>query len=728
MAEKGNSLWLKLGIDISEFEAAFSQADKVSRKQQTAINANLRKISDAYAIQANNAKLAGDSDKARAIAVEALTAKVKLLAAAEANYAKMAEKARAGGNKHEITAATNAYNRAILQRQRAQLELQGSTANGGIWGNFARGLANRAGLGGIVAEFDSGAAAAKSFGVSTGALAAGIGALAVGVYAGTKAFGAYTDSIKAAQDTELSLYNIMRKTGLSAREADSLADTFAIGGVDAETGISVLQRLNKQILSAGANGNETTKALAKWNVTLTDGSGKLKPYIEQLQALSDGYSRAKESGQELEYLTETLGTRGAGLSKLLADFQLLTGELDKLGSHRSVDSAVVEAATNDILGKLLDNSISHTTQLAGRYSLDVLGEFKNALLDVSQAFRQFLETPEGEEAFRDLADAIKTVIRDIRDLLVALPQLIGKFNEFRKSVKDSALGRVMSMLPGPTWALSPLTSLIKGQGNGVDTGRIERVRKGVTNGLQRSKMSGMGTSTTSDAEARIKANREVSEALFKLTASETEQKLSELNKQVEAWRKAGADETTIARYEALRREEIEAEAERKIREEKEKTLKSAQAAAEKQARTVAKAVKAEQDAQKQRMSAAEQALTSQIKLWRAYLKMGDTAEFQDYALKQTLKSKGIRQSDYAAMNDRDLTGYMHAMQRFNDNTWLSNVRMPSFNGSPVGVNVTVNFDNTVVDDMGTIDRLANKVADTITPVITRAIGGEAYGY
>ena len=219
MANKNNGLWLSLGIDISEFEAAFSAADKVSRKQRAAIEQNLKKISDSYAIQANKAKLAGDGDKARALAVESLTAKVKLLTEAEANYAKMLERAKAGGNAREIAAATREYNRAILERQRAELALQGNkfSANN-IFGGI-RGAADRLGLGGLVQQFDAGTAAAASFGVSAGALATGIGVAAAAAYGATKAFTVLSDSMESAQKTELALYNIMRFKWYGCRQS-----------------------------------------------------------------------------------------------------------------------------------------------------------------------------------------------------------------------------------------------------------------------------------------------------------------------------------------------------------------------------------------------------------------------------------------------------------------------------------------------------------------------------
>ena len=44
-------------------------------------------------------------------------------------------------------------------------------------------------------------------------------------------------------------------------------------------------------------------------------------------------------------------------------------------------------------------------------------------------------------------------------------------------------------------------------------------------------------------------------------------------------------------------------------------------------------------------------------------------------------------------------------------------------------NINITFDNTVVEDVSTMDKLANKVADIITPVIQNALNNNVqYNY
>ena len=145
---------------------------------------------------------------------------------------------------------------------------------------------------------------------------------------------------------------------------------------------------------------------------------------------------------------------------------------------------------------------------------------------------------------------------------------------------------------------------------------------------------------------------------------------------------------------------------------------------------------AERQKSEVRKSEAEKALTSQKKLWRAYLRMGDSGEFQQYALKQQLRSMGISRKDYNSMSAEGLMGFTDAMERFRNNTWFSQLNgMTGTTANSVAlstrppININLSFDNTVVEDMGTIDRLANRVADVIQPVIERAVnGGAEYGY
>ena len=92
------------------------------------------------------------------------------------------------------------------------------------------------------------------------------------------------------------------------------------------------------------------------------------------------------------------------------------------------------------------------------------------------------------------------------------------------------------------------------------------------------------------------------------------------------------------------------------------------------------------------------------------------------------------------MNVNALEGFMNAMDKFKNNTWLSQLNnagsLSAIGGAknnqpPVNneVHIEVKLDNVVVEDMGTIERLANKVSDAIIPEVKKAIdGGAAYGY
>ena len=130
----GNKLWLELGLDVSAFDAAFSSADKTASKRRKTINDSLSAITKKFQQQINEAKLAGDSERALALDTERLAAKVEVLKRAEENLLKMRERVRKGGNAKEIAQAEVEYQNAILRRQQMQIALKNqqdaSGANG----------------------------------------------------------------------------------------------------------------------------------------------------------------------------------------------------------------------------------------------------------------------------------------------------------------------------------------------------------------------------------------------------------------------------------------------------------------------------------------------------------------------------------------------------------------------------------------------------------------------
>ena len=132
-------------------------------------------------------------------------------------------------------------------------------------------------------------------------------------------------------------------------------------------------------------------------------------------------------------------------------------------------------------------------------------------------------------------------------------------------------------------------------------------------------------------------------------------------------------------------------------------------------------------AREQAISGAESTLTSNIKLLR-YIqneqKKGTYTEenARDYAKQLYMRSHGFRQSDVDFMSS-------FGKDKLAD---IANVRDRIFGQFAPPVentnNITVNFDNTIVEDMSTMDKLANKVAEIITPAIQQALRGGQYEY
>lgn len=836
MAE-GKKLWLELGLDITDFEAAMVSAEKTTGQKQKRLNDSLSQVNKAFEIQINNAKLAGDSEKALALDIDRLVAKVELLKTAEENLAKARDAAKESGNEKEIAAAQKAYENTLIRRQKMELALADQrnkivadaeakrlkeaekaakakaeaerkaaieaeklakakaeadrkaaieaeklakakaeaerkasieaekTAKKLALAEEKRAKAKAEAERKLAAEAEQAAkkralveeraratlrnfALTSEFGAqfstaveATGALSAaadllgvtlsgpltlGFGAAAAAGIGFKKAIDAAEESaLKAAQDGK-EVYRIMSITGMKQSDAERFGDAFSIAGESADTAIQAILRLNKAMKEAGENGTKLTAALSKYGVDLYDKDGHLKKYEEQLLALSDAYKTAKAAGLGQEFAAEIFGGRGAGMLPILEKWE----EVYKLaGNANSTGFMQAEEQTRMLmLQKQLEAVQRHTSSRFGDTFTEAMTKHLERSVEIEN---------ERAEAIKKSKAAYESLGRILDGMFQKWDAVSKAAGEVKLAAEQTGIGMLASIFDR------------------------ESIEKGVKEELAAlEKYGGLeGLKAHIDAEVEVKE---------KAVDTDRQKKAAEMKERVDAANKAEAEKKAAAEREKLQKQQA-AEAEKlqkeqlakqkqaiQERENAEKRINSIlqssyqnrlqQIEQEKQAwiKAGADRVNAALAAEKQiadaRKSEAEKALTSQKDLWRAYMKMGDTQEFQDYALKKNMRSMGISKKDYESMNVNALEGFMNAMDKFKSNTWLSQLNNAGSlsaigndrnNQTPVNneVHIEVKLDNVVVEDMGTIERLANKVSDAIIPEVKKAIdGGAAYGY
>ena len=125
------------------------------------------------------------------------------------------------------------------------------------------------------------------------------------------------------------------------------------------------------------------------------------------------------------------------------------------------------------------------------------------------------------------------------------------------------------------------------------------------------------------------------------------------------------------------------------------------------------------------MSDAESALRTNLKLARYIQEQQKKGTYNEsdakkYAEQMYMRQQGYRMSDISFLKD-------FGVDKLKD---IANARDRLFSqfAPPTTNNITVNFDNTVVEDQAALQRIADKVAEVITPAINEALRGGQYGY
>lgn len=193
------------------------------------------------------------------------------------------------------------------------------------------------------------------------------------------------------------LYMLSKRLQVSTSEAANFSRVFQVAGVDVGAAIPAFARLDKQLMSTSGESGQLAMTLAEFGVSLKDSAGNLLPINQQLAALADGYQRAAAAGKEQEYVTQTLGARGAALIPLLQDYNMY-----------------MQIAANIKTTGLLDPDEARKTYIewvqlkaeAGQLSL-ALG---SALMPIAKEMM-----PEVADAMKDLISTIRDNKDDIKD-------------------------------------------------------------------------------------------------------------------------------------------------------------------------------------------------------------------------------------------------------------------------------------------------------------------------
>lgn len=556
-----DELYLKLGLDLSGLDKDFVDAQQTVKTNIGRLKGEQNRIK--LGLDIDTASLGPAITKGQKLALQeaALTKQLKLqeqvVAMAKAEYDAMA--AAKGKN----ATASKRLETALLKEQKAManLNLNYQKLQKGYTGGF--GGKAKANVDGFTASLSG----------LQGAL------LQVTAVMGTAA-GVVTFA-KSSLDASEAIYGLHERLSISVTEAEKLDTLLQVSGVSAEAFTGVMVKLNKQMLTAGDGGNETTKMLDRFGVKLTDAQGNLLPMTQELEALSQGYQKAAASGEQEAYITQVLGVRGQVMVEMLreyTDLQARAGTI-KGGSIMDPDEAHQLALDwSDMtvqLGKMADTVgsvllpnlknlipvIKEVTGAIAQASKDksLIG---NGLMAVVDTAKGFLMGPVGSplEQYANVRGGQLNAKRKETEDILGRPMTdndaLLRYNEdtghYEKQTAEENAAKIAESL-----ALGPFASLL------VDTHIWQQVTEEEQKVIDTTKDMGktdadtakqMQASAAKKAEAEkkyqaiLKATQELSKETDKLTKNDLEQSLDAVRQKLEAAKKAGVDEITLKQY------------------------------------------------------------------------------------------------------------------------------------------------------------------------------------
>lgn len=399
---------LIIGLDTTALFAGMDQANTTISQAISRINSEAAQVR----IRMNTESIRAGTDEFRKqeIEVQALNRQLEL------QRAKLALLGQARDSAYKTTGENSAASRAAqtsyLRQENAVAKLEAELKR--LQAEMARTETRSSSMFGRI---KSGAESARSsIGGITGAyttLSTKLASLTALAVAGGGLFNITDSAMKAGE----SVYKLSQRLQMSTSDAAMFKRTFDVIGADVNTVIPFFARLDKQVANAGASGNTTTLALAKFGVTLTDSAGKILPLNDQLAELSKGYKNAVDSGNEMEFTAQVLGARGAALVPVLEQYQ-----------------TAMEAASRVKTTGLLNPQEAHETYIEWLALKMEAGQLSNAFGAAM--------LPVARELMPDIEDGIGNLVSIIRDnkseITSTVKEWASMFGEVAKGAAEAA--------------------------------------------------------------------------------------------------------------------------------------------------------------------------------------------------------------------------------------------------------------------------------------------------
>ena len=308
------ALYTKLGLDISSLNSDFALAGRTVDQAISRINHESKKIRIETDIDLSKLNTVKDrtkvTDTKEAALIKQLELQKQKIDLVTAAYKSMTEE------KGKDSVASMRLESRLLNERKAYANLEAQLkqvrkeqAQNTTTGRMVSSIINGASASSVIAQ---GASDLGILGFMAGPWGKAIG-VATAVGAGITAMA------KSAMTAGNAVYNLAQKMHTTNSEAARMNMVFKLAGADVNAAVPAIIRLDKAVQSAGEEGNDTTRILSAFGVSLKDTSGNLLPVNQQLIALAEGYRNAAAAGLESEFVSQVLGARGAELVPVLKE-------------------------------------------------------------------------------------------------------------------------------------------------------------------------------------------------------------------------------------------------------------------------------------------------------------------------------------------------------------------------------------------------------------------------
>lgn len=550
------ALYTKLGLDLSSLSSDFALAGKTVDQAISRINHENKKIRIEADIDLS--KLDGAKDKARSIdtreqalirQLDLQRQKIRLVAAAyrEMVQAKGADSAASARLETRLLNERKAYANLEVQLRAVRKERSAQTS---IAGRMVNSIANGAGAMSVLAQ---GAGDLGLLGFMSGPIGKAVG-VTTAVSAGLIAMA------KSAMTAGNNIYGLAQRMHTTNAEAARMNMVFRLAGADARAAVPAIIRLDKAIQSAGEDGNDTTRLLSAFGVVMKDSAGNLLPVNQQLIALAKGYRNAAAAGLESEFVSQLLGARGAELVPVLKDMAELqeraakiptTGLLNPDEAHRmnmewnemkvsmGQLSGAIGAAFMPVVSDLMPD-INEAIETLVKGIKDNKSDIESVVKTIGSIGGVAVDACKlAGEAFDGLginmknagavANFVKAEIKDCRETLADMKETLG----------DTALADGISRLWN--WAMADYMPKDAEKPKEQEAKKsdasqsAEETRRKVEEAMAKAKKAASGGAGLTDE-------------IYKLTHSDLENQLHDIDLKAEKLKSEGAKEADIVRY------------------------------------------------------------------------------------------------------------------------------------------------------------------------------------